>query len=149
MKELKAEKKTDGQTSYNRAKSAQDSVGHKHEVGPDFAGSDYHPPERVVPLLAKFSHPANSSQKAQLFNQLQRHYGNRYVQRVVSAYRSGNVEEAESKLASEIISRNGSGRALEPGNHVVQRLLNFGVIQAKIRNLHHPHFSFYYFSLAL
>lgn len=132
MKELMVEKKTES-PSYNRAKSVQDSVGYQHKTEPDFVGSGYHPPERFVPLLAKFSHPANATQRAQLFNQLQRHYGNRYVQRVVSAYRSGNAEEEESTLASEIVSKKGSGRPLEPGNLTFQRLFKSGVIQAKLK----------------
>jgi hypothetical protein len=130
MKALTTEKKTES-TTYNRTKSDQDSAGHKHEVGPDFVGSGYHPPERFVPLVAKFSHPANATQKVQLFAQLQTHYGNRYVQRVVDAYRSQNTEEEESRLASEIISEKGSGRALEPSNLAVQRLIKPDVIQAK------------------
>jgi flagellar motor protein MotB len=113
MKELKTEKKTEGQT-YNRTESVQDFIGHKHDVGPDFVGPGYHPPERFVPLLAKLSHPANATQRAQLFVQLQRHYGNRYVQKVVAAYRSQNAEEDESELAYEILSKKGSGRPLEP-----------------------------------
>jgi hypothetical protein len=113
MKALKAARKTDGQT-YNRAKSDQDSVRYQQKTEQDFVGSGYHPPERFVPLLAKFSQPMNATQRIQLFAQLQRHYGNRYVQRVVSAYKSQNVEEDESKLASEIISKKGSGRAFEP-----------------------------------
>jgi hypothetical protein len=132
MKALTAEKKTDGQT-YIRTKSDQDSVRYQQKTEPDFVGSGYHPPERFVPLLAKFSHPANATQRTQLFNQLQRHYGNRYVQRVVSAYRSQNAEEEESKLASEILSRKGSGRALEPGNLTFQRLFKSGAIQAKLK----------------
>jgi hypothetical protein len=36
-------------------------------------------------------------------------------------------------LASEIISKKGSGRALEPGNHAVQRLIKSGAIQAKLK----------------
>ena len=114
MKELKTEKKTEGQT-YNKIKSVRDSVGYKHETETDFVGSGYHPPERFVPLLMKISHPANSTQRAQIFFRLQRHYGNRYVQRVVDAYRSSqNAEEDESKLASEILSKKGSGRPLDP-----------------------------------
>lgn len=132
MKKLKTEKKTDGQT-YNRAKSDQDPVGYRHKTEPDFVGSGYHPPERFVPLLAKFSHPANVTHRTQLFNQLQRQYGNRYVQRVVSAYRSQNVEEDEDKLALEIISKKGSGRALELGNLTFQRLFKSGAIQAKLK----------------
>lgn len=107
--ELKAEKKTDGQT-YNRTKSDQGSAGHKHEVGQDFVGSGYYPPERFVPLLARFSHPANATQRVQVFNQLQRQYGNRYVQKVVSAYRSENGEEEESTIVSEqtyVVQQNG------------------------------------------
>jgi len=132
MMELKAEKKTDGQT-YNRTKSDQDSVRYQQKTEPDFVGSGYYPPERFVPLVAKLSHPANATQRAQLFNQLQRHYGNRYVQRVVSAYRSQNVEEEESTLASMIISKKGSGRPLEPGSQAVQRLSKSAVIQAKLQ----------------
>ena len=132
MKKLKTEKKTDGQT-YNRAKSDQDPVGYRHKTEPDFVGSGYHPPERFVPLLAKFSHPANVTHRTQLFNQLQRQYGDRYVQRVVSAYRSQNVEENEDKLALEIISKKGSGRALELGNLTFQRLFKSGAIQAKLK----------------
>lgn len=133
MKALKAEKKADGQT-YNRTKSDQDSVRYQQKTEPDFVGSGYYPPERFVPLLAKFSHPASATQRVQVFNQLQRHYGNRYVQRVVSAYRSQNVEEDDNKeLASEIISKKGSGRPLEPGNQAVQRLFKSGVIQAKLK----------------
>jgi hypothetical protein len=132
MMELTVEKKTDGQT-YNRTKSDQDSVRYQQKTEPDFVGSGYHPPKRFVPLLAKFSHPMNATQRIQLFNQLQRHYGNQYVQKVVAAYRSGNVEEDESKLASEIIAKKGSGRALEPANPAVQRLFKSGVIQAKLK----------------
>jgi hypothetical protein len=132
MKALTAEKKTDGQT-YNRAKSDQDSVKYRQKTEPDFAGSGFHPPERFVPLLAKFSHPANATQRVQLFNQLQRHYGNRYVQRVVDAYRSENVEEEESTLASEILSKKGSGRVFEPDNLTVQGLFKSGAIQAKLK----------------
>jgi hypothetical protein len=132
MKELMAEKVTDGLT-YNRTKVVRDSVGYRHKTEPDFVGSDYHPPERFVPLLRKFSHPANATQRVQLFNQLQRHYGNQYVQRVVSAYRSQNIEKEESTLASEILSKKGSGRALEPGNLTFQRLFKSGIIQAKLK----------------
>lgn len=113
MKAFKTEKKTECQTC-NRTKAVQDSVGHKHKIGPDFVGLGYHPPERFVPLVRKFSYPANATRRAQLFNQLQRHYGNRYVQRVVSAYRSKNGKEDEHKLAPETLSRKGSGRPLEP-----------------------------------
>ncbi len=132
MREFKTEKKTES-PSYNRAKSVQDSVGYQHKTEPDFVGSGYHPPERFVPLLAKFSHPANVTQRTQLFNQLQRQYGNRYVQRVVAAYRAQNAEEDEDKLALEIISKKGSGRALEPGNLTFQRLFKSGAIQAKLK----------------
>jgi hypothetical protein len=130
MKALKTEKKTDGLT-YNRTKSDQDSVRYRQKTEPDFVGSGFHPPERFVPLLAKFSHPANATHRAQLFNQLQRQYGNRYVQRVVAAYRAKNAEEDEDKLALEIISKKGSGRPLEPGNMTVQRLFKSGAIRAK------------------
>jgi hypothetical protein len=131
MKALETVNKKEAPTTYNRTKSDQDSVRYRHKTEPDFVGSGYHPPERFVPLLAKFSHPANATQRAQLFGQLQRHYGNRYVQRVISAYRSQNAEEEESKLASEIISKKGSGRSL--ANRAVQRLFKSGAIQAKLR----------------
>jgi hypothetical protein len=101
MRALETVNKKETAPTYNRIKSVQDSVGHKHEVGPDFVGSGYYPPERFIPLLAKFSHPANMTHRTQLFAQLQGHYWNR-------------AEEAESKLASEIISKRSSGRALEP-----------------------------------
>jgi len=132
MRESKTEKKTDIQT-YNRTKSVPDSVGYRHKTETDFVGSGYYPPGSFVPLLAKFSHPVNASQQARLFNQLQRHYGNRYVQRVVAAYRSQNAEGEESRLVSEILSKKGSGGALEPGNQVVQRLFKSNAIQAKLR----------------
>lgn len=133
MKALETVNKKEAAPTYNRTKSVKDSVMHKQKTEPDFVGSGYHPPERFVPLLEKLSHPANATQKVQLFAQLQAHYGNRYVQRVVAAYRSQNVEEGESTLASEIISKKGSGRALELGNLAVQRLFKSGVIQAKLR----------------
>ena len=113
MMELKTEKKTESPT-YSRTKPVHDSVGYQHKTETDFVGSGYHPPESFVPLLTKFSHPSNATQKAQILFQLQRHYGNRYVQRVVAAYRAENVEEDESKLASEILSKKGSGRPLDP-----------------------------------
>ena len=133
MKALETVNKKEAAQTYNRAKSDQDSVAYRHKTETDFVGSGFHPPERFVPLVRKFSHPANVTQRTQLFNQLQRHYGNRYVQRVVSAYRSQNIEEEESKLASGIVTKKGSGRSLEPGNQAVQRLFNPGVIQAKLK----------------
>lgn len=114
MKESVTEKKTQCQPC-TRTKSVQNSGGYKQEVGLDFVGLGYHQPERFVPLLARFAHPANAAQRTQLFFQLQRQYGNRYVQRVVSAQRSRDTGEDESKVASEILSKKGSGRALEPG----------------------------------
>jgi hypothetical protein len=132
MKALETVNKKETAPTYNRTKSDLDSVKYRHKTEPDFMGSGYYPPERFVPLLAKFSHPANATRRAQLFAQLQRHYGNRYVQRVVSAYRAQNAEEEERKLASEIISEKGSGGPLEPGSQAVQRLKS-GVIQAKLK----------------
>jgi hypothetical protein len=132
MKALKTDKKADSPT-YNRTKSDQDSARYRHKTEPDFVASGYYPPERFVPLLAKFSHPANVTQRTQLFNQLQTHYGNHYVQRVVDAYRSQNVEEDESTLASEIILGKDSGRPLEPGNQAVKRMFKSDVIQAKLK----------------
>jgi outer membrane protein OmpA-like peptidoglycan-associated protein len=102
--------------------SAQGLAGYRHETGPDFVGAGHHLPERFVPLLEKFSHPANAAQRAQLFSQLQLHYGNRYVQRVVSSYRLQNAEINERKNASEIVSKMGSGNALVHGNPKVTKL---------------------------
>jgi hypothetical protein len=132
MKALETVNKKETAPTYNRTKSVHDSVGYKHKTEPDFVGSGYHPPERFVPLLAKLSHPINATQRARLFAQLQRHYGNRYVQRVVSAYRSQNGKEDRRSFASKILSKRGSGRPLD-GNHAVQRLFTFGVIQEKLK----------------
>lgn len=64
--------------------------------------------------LAKLSHRANSATRAQFLNGLQQAYGNRYVQRLVSAYKLQNTSERQPKLVSQIVSRKGAGSPLEP-----------------------------------
>lgn len=61
------------------------------------------PIERHATLLGdlQFSHPANNPQKAQLVTQLQRNYGNTYVQRVIDSIDPA-VITAQSKASTAI-----------------------------------------------
>lgn len=110
MKALISEKKTEKQ-SCRRKKLDQGSICRMRTRGPEFIRTGYHPPGSFVPLLTKIVQPA---QRGQLLGQLHRHYGNRYVQRVISAYRMQNGADQEDRVASEILAKKGSGRPLEP-----------------------------------
>jgi hypothetical protein len=109
MQGLKVEKKPEKISSSSKR---EPSESHTHEMG--YAGPEYPPPEQFAPLAAKLSHPANKTPRVQFLTQLQQTYGNRYVQNLVSSARSQEIEQDESKLASEILSQKSSGKALEP-----------------------------------
>lgn len=112
MMGLKTEKKSDSGKTYSVAKPESTKATDIHEI--DYIGSEYQPPEKLVPLFAKLSQPVNATLRVQFLTQLQQTYGNRYVQRVISASRSQNLEKDESKLVSGILSQKGAGRPVEP-----------------------------------
>jgi hypothetical protein len=75
----------------------------------DYLGSAYKSPESFAPLLGKLSHPANMTPRIQFFSQLQRSYGNRYVQRMVQTKlkvgKPGDIYEKEADRVAEQVMR--------------------------------------------
>jgi hypothetical protein len=112
MKEFKTEKKSEVSQTRARAKAAPEKRV-EYAFPKDYLTGGFQPPEKFAPVISELSHSANGSQRASVISQLQQTYGNKYVQRVISASRSKNVGEDESKLASEILSQKGAGRTLE------------------------------------
>jgi hypothetical protein len=57
------------------------------------AGGEEPPPEQVSHLFGRpeYSHPVNDGQKARILLSVQRHYGNRYTQRVLAKSRSSQA----------------------------------------------------------
>jgi len=114
MKELKSETKAKAGQTHTKAKSDFQKSARYEVQETGYLTPEFQPPGRFAPLLGKLSLPANATLRVQFLTQLQQTYGNRYVQRAVSASRSQNVEKDESKLVSEILSQKGAGRSLQP-----------------------------------
>jgi hypothetical protein len=113
MKELKTEKKSEVSQTRARAKTTPEKRA-EHAFPEGYLSQGFQPPEKFAPLVTKLSHPANTVQRAQILTRIQQTYGNKYVQRAVSAFRSKNIKEDDGKLTSQILSQKGSGRALKP-----------------------------------
>jgi hypothetical protein len=106
MEGLKVEKKPD-KTKASSSPKHKPAESQAKEM--DYIGLGYQSPERFVPLLAKLSHPANMTPRMQFFSQLQRSYGNRYVQRMVQTKlkvgKPGDIYEKEADRVAEQVMR--------------------------------------------
>ena len=71
------------------------------------SGGQEPPPDKLSPIFrkAEFSHPVNDAQKARALGALQRQYGNRYVQRVLS----DGAQEPPTTDASAMVQRQAQG----------------------------------------
>jgi hypothetical protein len=111
MKELTVEKKPE-KTKVGSSPERKPVESHANEM--DYVGAELQPPERFVPLVQKLSHPANTNLRLRIYNRLQQTYGNSYMQKMISASNSQNIEQDQTELVSGILSRKGSGRSLDP-----------------------------------
>jgi hypothetical protein len=87
-------------------------------------GGQEPPPDKLAPIFRKseFSHPVNDEQKARALSALQRQYGNRYVQRVLSP----GAEEPTGEHAHAAVQRQQAQGASEGGQDAPAPQLNQG-----------------------
>ncbi len=80
------------------------------------------PPERFSPLFrrADYAHPVNESQKGRVLNDLQRQFGNRYVQRVLAPVTAG---ESGAPLAKPLQRQTAPGVTDPAGTTATESLI--------------------------
>ena len=104
------------QRATSREKTTSQSTGQEEVRNPWFAqlGGDFSQAtfERHAGVLGdgRMSHSSNVSQRAEIVQQLQRTYGNQYVQRLVDHVSRKRIEGVQTKL-TEGSQRCGVGRA--------------------------------------
>ncbi len=107
MKELKMEKKREVSQTHDKAKSSSEKLAKYDTPMQNYLSPEFKSPERFGQLVTNLSHSTNIIQRAQILTEMQQTYGNRYVQRAVSASRSQNIEKKQSEpmSAQDSISR--------------------------------------------